>query len=209
MEFNPQTNNQDLSETTQNDNIGIRPVSPSGVSVSEDFLYDNMELIAELHTFQAQLEHLHNCMQAAPSNKQDAKLTAQTNELVLKVEGLINNRGIPLGKIPATPAEAEKIKVSVEERRNPKPSTSTAAQQAAKHTTKPSAVNADRHKKPKRRMEDEDGFIFPAKHLIARGTTAGAGKRPQISTTNSFLSTNPTPEVADEEVTPTEQSARK
>ncbi|GIZ05223.1 hypothetical protein CEXT_290461 [Caerostris extrusa] len=34
-----------------------------------------------------------------------------------------------------------------------------------------------------------------------RGTPAGA-KRPQISTTNSFLSNNITPEVADEEVTP-------
>ncbi|GIY83476.1 hypothetical protein CEXT_54581 [Caerostris extrusa] len=90
-----------------------------------------------------------------------------------------------------------------------KPSTSTAteAKQATRNTTKPTAADADkRNKKPKRRMEDEDGFIFPAKHLIARGTPAGAGKRPQISTTNTFLSTNPTPEVADEEVTPTEQA---
>ncbi|GIY32483.1 hypothetical protein CEXT_784991 [Caerostris extrusa] len=121
MEFTPPTNDQDLSETNENSISGIRPVSPSGVNVSEEFLYDNMELIAELHTFQAQLEHLHNCMQAVASSKQDAKLTAQTNELVLKVEELINNLGIPLGKIPAILAEAEKIKLSVEERRNPKP----------------------------------------------------------------------------------------
>ncbi|GIZ05222.1 hypothetical protein CEXT_290451 [Caerostris extrusa] len=95
MELAPTINDQDLSETTQNENVKIRPVSPSGVNVTEDFLYDNMELIAELHTFQAQLEHLHNCMQAASNKNQDAKLTAQTNALVLKVEGLINNPESP------------------------------------------------------------------------------------------------------------------
>ncbi|GIY19103.1 hypothetical protein CEXT_335651 [Caerostris extrusa] len=90
-------------------------------------------------------------MQAAANSTHDAKLTAQTNELVLKVECLIKNLGIPLGKIPATPAEAEKIKHSVEERRNPKPSTSSATgpQQAKRTTIKTTADKADRNKNQK------------------------------------------------------------
>ncbi|GIY03839.1 hypothetical protein CDAR_125271, partial [Caerostris darwini] len=84
MDVNPPTNDQNLPEIPQNINTGVRPISPSGINVSEDFLYDNMELIAELHTFQSQLEHLHNCMQSATNKNQDPKLTAQTNALVLK-----------------------------------------------------------------------------------------------------------------------------
>ncbi|GIY13282.1 hypothetical protein CDAR_290121, partial [Caerostris darwini] len=105
-----------------------RPVSPSGIHVSEEFAYDNIELISELHAFQSQLEHLHNCMQAASSSEKDVKLVAQTNALVQKVEELISSIGVPLGKLPATPAEAERIKAAVEERRNPQPSTSQPSQ---------------------------------------------------------------------------------
>ncbi|GIY61081.1 hypothetical protein CEXT_266861 [Caerostris extrusa] len=78
-----------------------------------------MELISELHAFQTQLEYLHNCMQAASNSDKDVKLVAQTNDLVQKVEVLINHLCVPLAKLPATPAEAEKIKMAVEERRNP------------------------------------------------------------------------------------------
>ncbi|GIY58092.1 hypothetical protein CEXT_235571 [Caerostris extrusa] len=60
-----------------------------------------------------------------------------------------------------------------------------------------------------RRIEDEDGFILPAKHLVARGTPAVTVSITQISNnTNHFLSINPTPEVADEEI-PTEKLTRR
>ncbi|GIY76565.1 hypothetical protein CEXT_7521 [Caerostris extrusa] len=120
----------------------------------------------------------------------DAKLVAQTNELVQKVEELISNLGVPLGKLPATPEEAEKIKMAVEERRNPKPSTShtTQAQPANPTRPKPKATQAD---KAKRRIEDEDGFILPAKHLVAKGTRAVTTPVQISSNTNTFISTNP------------------
>ncbi|GIY47836.1 hypothetical protein CEXT_243401 [Caerostris extrusa] len=65
--------------------------------------------------------------------------------------------------------------MSVEERRNPKPSTSTTpeAQQTNEQAAKQSTTKTDRTKKSKRRMEDEDGFIIPAKHLISRGGSKG------------------------------------
>ncbi|GIY24069.1 hypothetical protein CDAR_558711, partial [Caerostris darwini] len=84
MDVNPPVKDQNLTEIPQNINTGVRRTSPSRVNVSEDFLYDNMELITKLHTFQSQLEHLHNCMQAATNKNQDPELTAQTNALVLK-----------------------------------------------------------------------------------------------------------------------------
>ncbi|GIZ02154.1 RNA-directed DNA polymerase from mobile element jockey [Caerostris extrusa] len=162
-----------------------------------------MELISELHAFQTQLEYLHNCMQVASNSDKDVKLVAQTNDLVQKVEVLINNLGVPLAKLPATPVEAERIKMAVEERRNPKPPTSkpTEAKLATQHqnsATPKKATQAEK-KKPKRRIEDDDGFILPAKHLVARNKPATAVPAVQISSnTNHFTSTNPTPEVADE-----------
>ncbi|GIX81315.1 hypothetical protein CEXT_527591 [Caerostris extrusa] len=58
------------------------------------------------------------------------------------------------------------------------------------------------------RIEDEDGFILPAKHLVARGTPAVTVPVQISSNTNHFISTNPTPTVADEEI-PTEQLTRR
>ncbi|GIY01601.1 RNA-directed DNA polymerase from mobile element jockey [Caerostris extrusa] len=163
----------------------------------------------ELHAFQTQLS-IYNCMQAAFNSDKDVKLVAQTNDLVKKVEVLINNLSVPLAKLPATPAEAEKIKMAVEERRNSKPSTShpTEAKLATQQQNSARPKRLPRLKKEaKRRIEDDDGFILPAKHLVARNKPATAVPVQISSNTNNFISTNPTPEVADE-VIPTEQLAR-
>ncbi|GIX87669.1 hypothetical protein CEXT_130561 [Caerostris extrusa] len=131
------------------------------------------------------------------------------SELQTQLEFLHNC--VPLAKLPATPAEAEKIKLAVEERRNPKPPTSQPTEEKPRHqsSARPSkAIQADK-KKPKRRIEDDDGFILPAKHLVARNKPATPVPT-QISSSNTNIlnSTNPTPKVADE-VIPTEQLARK
>ncbi|GIY32906.1 hypothetical protein CEXT_566921 [Caerostris extrusa] len=127
----------------------INKIGKPGVHVSEEFVYENIELISEFHAFQSQLEHLHNYMQAASSSDKDTKLVAQTNALV-QVEELISNPGVPSGKLPATPAEAERIKMAVEERRNPTPSTSHTTQEQTVNPTRPKPTQADKAKKPKK-----------------------------------------------------------
>ncbi|GIY90997.1 hypothetical protein CDAR_386591 [Caerostris darwini] len=67
----PEVNNDEGPKTTTQNSTGPRPVSPSGVKISDDFVYENFQLISELHVFQSQLEYLHNCMQAASSNDKD------------------------------------------------------------------------------------------------------------------------------------------
>ncbi|GIY83480.1 probable RNA-directed DNA polymerase from transposon X-element [Caerostris extrusa] len=79
------------------------------------------------------------------------------------------------------------------ETRKPSTSHATKAQPATQNSTRPNskAIQADKNKKPKKRIEDEDGFI-PAKHLVCRGTPAVTVPVVQISNnTNHFLSTNP------------------
>ncbi|GIX83456.1 hypothetical protein CDAR_574691 [Caerostris darwini] len=90
MVEDPQITTTNGPQVTPQNATGPRPLSPSGVHVSEEFVKKNIEFISELHAFQNQLEHLHNCMQAASSSDKDVKLVAQTNALVQKVE-LISN----------------------------------------------------------------------------------------------------------------------
>ncbi|GIY69706.1 putative RNA-directed DNA polymerase from transposon BS [Caerostris darwini] len=85
----PEVKDDKGPKTTTQNSTGPRPVSPSGVKISDDFVYENFQLISELHVFQSQLEYLHNCMQAASSSDHDNQLVAQTNALVQKVEELI------------------------------------------------------------------------------------------------------------------------
>ncbi|GIY52438.1 hypothetical protein CDAR_181111 [Caerostris darwini] len=80
----PEVKNDNGPKATTQNSTGPRPVPPSGIKISDDFIYENIQLISELNAFQSQLEYLHNCMQAASSSDKDSQLVAQTNALVQK-----------------------------------------------------------------------------------------------------------------------------
>ncbi|KAF8784175.1 hypothetical protein HNY73_011597 [Argiope bruennichi] len=158
-----------------------RPVSPSSVQVSEEFIFMNhVDIIQAITTRNT----MGSWAQALRCHKEDSEESKQMRAEVARVSGILNNLlvklGIPLFKLPPSIKEVNKIcekfreANATSENKNSKTKLDKEiandkklnVNQTPKRKIDVVKINQNELKVNKKRTADEDGFIAPAAHLV-------------------------------------------
>ncbi|GIY08272.1 hypothetical protein CDAR_293131 [Caerostris darwini] len=108
----PETNSDLLTLKT------TRPASPSSYIVTDDFIYDNKQLMGHINNMRQQLKYFEVQLQFNPDPEKTASIQAGLLTASQEIDATIAKLGVPLAKLPTTPEETSRIIKAVTETRN-------------------------------------------------------------------------------------------
>ncbi|KAF8784886.1 hypothetical protein HNY73_010498 [Argiope bruennichi] len=157
-----------------------RPVSPSSVQVSEEFIFTHhVDIIQAITTRNT----MGSWAQALRCHKEDSEESKQMRAEVARVSGILNTLllklGIPLFKLPPSIKEVNKICEKFREANATSENKTKLDKEIAndkklninqtpKRKIDLVKINQKELKVNKKRTADEDGFIAPAAHLVRK-----------------------------------------